>query len=226
MSSGTSPILLGLAASLMLLGFVGIVVVAVRRIKQSWLRRRMRRARPPDKIYATASNSNICTSHIIRFDKIEEVVTNKVKEYINLYLDEENVASKLQIESENKNKINQIKNELNNIDRQLNNNTLALKNLYMDKVKSIITEEEFIELKNSFSEEKDSLLKKKEQIENVLKEVNNKNNDINEWIKIVKQYKDFKELNHMIVNQLIDFIEIGEKDKTTKEQKIKIHWKF
>jgi DNA invertase Pin-like site-specific DNA recombinase len=178
------------------------------------------------KIYATASNSNICTSHIIRFDKIEEVVTNKVKEYINLYLDEENVASKLQIESENKNKINQIKNELNNIDRQLNNNTLALKNLYMDKVKSIITEEEFIELKNSFSEEKDSLLKKKEQIENVLKEVNNKNNDINEWIKIVKQYKDFKELNHMIVNQLIDFIEIGEKDKTTKEQKIKIHWKL
>jgi site-specific DNA recombinase len=43
---------------------------------------------------------------------------------------------------------------------------------------------------------------------------------------VVKQYKDFKELTHTIMGELIDYIEIGEKNKETGEQKVKIHWFF
>ncbi len=43
---------------------------------------------------------------------------------------------------------------------------------------------------------------------------------------IVKCHADDIKLTHTIVNDFIDYIEIGEKDKNTKQQEIVIHWNF
>ncbi|MFN6992113.1 MAG: DUF4368 domain-containing protein [Fervidobacterium sp.] len=42
----------------------------------------------------------------------------------------------------------------------------------------------------------------------------------------VRSFLNFDRLTYDMVNELIDYIEIGEKDKRTNEQEIIIHWLF
>ena len=178
------------------------------------------------KVYATTGNKSLCTSHSIRLDNVIDVVSIKLKEYINMFLDESSVFSRLQAEEEINKQQQNFKRQLLNIEKQMNQNSLVLKNLYLDKVNGIITNEQFIELNKNFSDEKIALNLRKEELENSILHLKEKAKDINNWVEIVKQYKDFNELTHSMVSEFIDYIEIGEKDKETREQKIKIHWLF
>ena len=45
------------------------------------------------KIYATAANKNLCTSHAIRLDILQDTVTERLRVYINNYLDETSIAN-------------------------------------------------------------------------------------------------------------------------------------
>ena len=178
------------------------------------------------KIYATSGNKDLCTSHAIRLDLLQNIVTERLKEYINNFLDESNIAHRLQAESDINGKIKKLKNEIINIEKQLQQSIQVLKNLYLDKVKGNITDGQFIELNKGFSTDKDGLIKRKEDIEKIIIELSEKSENIDKWIEIVKQYNDFVEITHSMVSEFIDYIEIGEKNKDTGEQKIKIHWLF
>ncbi|TYQ13091.1 UNVERIFIED_CONTAM: DNA invertase Pin-like site-specific DNA recombinase [Acetivibrio alkalicellulosi] len=170
-------------------------------------------------------NKNLCTSHSIRLDELKEIVTERIIKYINSYLDENSIINKLKSESDLNNKLEKMKNEISSITQKLDHNSLILKNLYIDKVQGSITNEQFVELNNIFLEEKNLLLKRKEEIKKNITEFIENSKNINKWSEIVKKYKGFKEINHIIVNEFIDYIEIGERDKDSS-QIIKIHWLF
>ena len=178
------------------------------------------------KIYATAPNKGLCTSHTIRLDILQDLVTERLREYIANYLNERNVAKRLKSESDLSGRIKNLQNEINNVKKQLQQSSQILKNLYIDKLKGNITDEQFTELNREFSNEKTSLSKRKEDAENLITSLSDRSTDLEKWIDIVKSYKDFKELSHSMVSEFIDYIEIGEKDKETGEQNIKIHWQF
>lgn len=176
------------------------------------------------KVYATSGNKALCTSHAIRLDLLQNIVFERLREYIGHYLDESRITQSLQANSDINSRIKNLQNEMANIEKQLQQSTQILKNLYFDKIKGQITEEQFVELNNSFSVDKVSMIKRKEDIERWMNELDEKNKD--NWIDIVKRYKDFKELTHTMIGELIDYIEIGEKNKETGEQKVRIHWFF
>ena len=178
------------------------------------------------KIYATSGNKALCTSHAIRLDLLQDIVIERLREYIIHYLDEGNIAHSLLANSDINNRIKNLQNEISSIEKQLLQSIQVLKNLYFDKVKGQITEEQFIELNKSLSADKVGLTKRKEDIEKWINELNEKSRNKDIWIDIVKQYKDFKELTHTMIGELIDYIEIGEKNKETGEQRVKIHWFF
>ena len=103
----------------------------------------------------------------------------------------------------------------------------TLKSLYMDKEKSIITEEQFIHLSRGFTQdmdkyqqllnhlsaEKESLLEKQEKQENQ-----------QSLPEMIWKYKKLNGLTRDMVAELIDVIYIGSCDKQTGEQRIKIVW--
>ena len=157
---------------------------------------------------------------------MQDIVIERLREYISNYLDESNIAHSLEVNSDINNRIKNLQNESCNIEKQLQQSTQVLKNLYFDKVKGQITEDQFIELNESISADKVGLTKRKEDIEKWINELNEKSRNKDKWSDIVKQYKDFKELTHTMVGELIDYIEIGEKNKETGEQRVKIHWFF
>lgn len=178
------------------------------------------------KIYAASGKKGFCTSHAIRLDLLQGIITEKLKEYINNYLDETNVAHRLQAESDISSRIKSLQIDITNIEKQLQQSTQVLKSLYLDKMKGNITNEQFIELKRGFSIDNDRLIKRKEDIEKLIDELGENSRNFDKWVEIVKQYKEFKELTHTMITEFIEYIEISEKSKETGEQKVKIHWKF
>jgi len=172
-----------------------------------------------------SSNKRLCSSHTIRLDELKEIVTERLNNYIKDYLDENNVINRLNLESNYNNQLEKLKNEISNIDKKLEQNSLVLKNLYVDKVSGIISNEQFFELSNNFSIEKEQLTKRKEEVSKNINELIENTKNYDKWTKIVERYKDFKELNRTIVNEFVDYIEVGERDKE-KGQIVKIHWMF
>lgn len=174
----------------------------------------------------TPKENKLCTSHYIKLNDLEKIVSKRLKEYINDYLDEDNAASILHAESEINNKIKDFRKELNRVNMYLQEQTQILESLYVDKVKGIISEEVFIDFNKKFMLEKGVYEQKREYINMQIKEISNKADNIDEWVKTVRKYKDFDKLTHEMVNDLIDYIEIGERNKVTDQQTIKIHWLF
>ena len=166
-----------------------------------------------------------CSSHYIMLRDLEETVLEKLKSYIDSYLDEEAAINSLSVENEIDNRIRSLKRELNVIESNLNEQSSVIKSLYIDKVKGVITDEMFIDFSKKFNEEKDSNLSRKKEIERQIQPLNEKNNARDRWQETILRYKNVSKLTHAMVNELIDFIEIGEKDKNG-ERIIRVHWLF
>lgn len=178
------------------------------------------------KIYATSADKGLCTSHTIRLDFLRDIVTDKLREYMNNILDENNAAHQLQAASETDSRIKELQNEVSSIDKQLQQNSQVLKDLYFDKIKGSITYEQFVELNKSFLMEKEMLNLRKANVEKLIEELGEKLRNMDRWVEIAKRYKDFQELTPQLVNEFIEYIEVGEKNKDTGEQRVKIKWVF
>lgn len=166
-----------------------------------------------------------CSSHYIMLRDLEEIVLEKLKSYINSYLDEESAINCLSVEIEIDNRIKSLKRELNRIEANLNEQSSVIKSLYIDKVKGVISDEMFIDFSKKFNEEKDASLFRKKEIEKQIQPLAEKNNAREQWQETILRYRNVSKLTHAMVNELIDFIEIGEKDENG-ERIIRVHWLF
>ncbi|MFN6992112.1 MAG: zinc ribbon domain-containing protein [Fervidobacterium sp.] len=87
------------------------------------------------------SKGKLCTKHTIRLDKLESIISDKIKEYFRI-LNENEIAEGLNdmtFDLEIKN----LEKELSRINNDIKTRDTALKNIYLDKTKGMITEEQF-----------------------------------------------------------------------------------
>lgn len=178
------------------------------------------------KLYSVNSKKGLCSSHSIRLNHLQNIVSAKVRKYINELCDAENIGRILSKEHGMNNKLKLLEKQLIEVEKEFNKCCDTLKNLYLDKMKSVITEEEFAEYNKIFLEDKKNISTKKELLENDINNIKNIFSDDEYFKSIVKRYQNFTELNYAMVNDLIDFIEVGEKDKKNGEQVIRIYWNF
>lgn len=178
------------------------------------------------KLYANSSGDKLCTSHSIRLDKLEKIVTLKTKQYINYMLNVENAANELNRKNSIGNQKELIDKNIKKIEKEIAEKIDVIKNLYIDKVKKVISEDMFRELSEAIIKEEEILEKRKIALEEEKITLGFQSYDIDSWIKIIKEYKDLDKLTPYIVNTMIDYIEVGEKSRETLEQKIKIHWLY
>lgn len=176
------------------------------------------------KLYARHPGNKICTSHSIRLDGLENGITNRIKELINMLENEDYIIQRVLEDNDKDSNLKSLIKKLNKVKSDIDEKTHLIKNLYTDKVKGVITNEIFSDVIREVAEEKQSLELQKESLEKSLGMLEKKDSDIEHWINKLNEFKNFDKLTHTIVNQLIDYIEIGEKNKQTKEQKIKIKW--
>ncbi|RKD32455.1 recombinase family protein [Thermohalobacter berrensis] len=177
------------------------------------------------KLYARDPRKRLCTSHSIRLDRLEDVVIKKIKEQFKK-VNDDNLVHSLYNQIQFNKEVQLIQKEINNIDKQIKEKDYLIQNLYIDKVNGIISDELFLSLNNKFKYEKENLLKNKETKLKEIKNIKEYFEDLEKWREIVLKYKKVNKLTYNMVNQLINYIEVGEKDKDKREQKVKIYWRF
>jgi DNA invertase Pin-like site-specific DNA recombinase len=175
--------------------------------------------------YSASPRKQLCTLYSIRLNELEKVVSEKLRLHL-MELDDDNISSKLSENTYAKERLKTLQKQLRNIEKDINDREMALKALYLDKAKGVITEQQFNEFNQAFTVEKDTLINNKNTIQNIIDKTISSLNDLSKYKQLVQKYKNFSELNPIMVNELIDYIEVGEKDANTKEQRIKIHWLF
>ena len=175
------------------------------------------------------SRQKECTSHSICYSVIENLVWKRINEVVNMVIKQDGSLSKLEGMFRNEGfeaEIIKNKSYLKKISIDIEENTKAVQFLYSDRVNNQITEEMFFNLKEGFEEKLHLLKEKKKQTELETEKLIQQSNSKRDIRKLVRTHMDYSELTHEIVNDFIDYIEIGEKNKETEEQDIIIHWNF
>ena len=103
-----------------------------------------------------------------------------------------------------------------------------VQNVYEDKVKGAIPEAVCIELMNKYQTERAEKSEQLQQMERQMEENQTVRNDVQEWVRLIRQYRNLETLDRETLLRLVDKIEVGERRIVDgmKEQEIRIYYKF
>ncbi len=170
-------------------------------------------------------NKESCEGSFISEKVLERTVLSElnllIKQYINVSELEENIILKQFNDEKDK-----LKKEVVQYQSNINKYGKALKDLFMQKVNEIITQDEFVLLNKELKKDKEEveeLLQKKQQRLSLL---SNQEEAFNSKKQLLEKYINVTELSREMVDNLIDYIVVGQKDPATKKKTIEIHWKI
>ena len=173
----------------------------------------------------------LCSTHYIRRDDLDAMVLahlRKVTAFAKTHEDEfiKMVERKTKRSGEdalrkNEKELAEGLNRLNEIDRIINR-------LYEDKVGGELSSERFIRMLDGFEAEQTQLRTHCEQLRIVIAEDKDKTDDVERFIKLVRQFTDITELTTVIANTLIEKVFVGQAEKVDGQlrQKVRIIYNF
>ena len=173
------------------------------------------------KLYADSGKSKLCTRHSIRLDKLEELVSDRIRYYIQTYYKLE----PLDIQPSRDTQREALEQKQKALKAQLEKRSQALKTLYLDKVSGILTDGQFTDLNHSFLEEKARLEQCLSKIEVELSD-QEKPQQQADLMERAKELLKLETVPRELVVALVEKIEIGERNPDTGEQQVRITWKF
>lgn len=172
--------------------------------------------------YALNTKKKLCSSHSIRLDVLEDLVRREIKNNFDRLLNWDEIKYEVRNSIGLENRLRTLVLKIKNTENDINDIQNAIKDLYLDKVRKKIKEEEFNKIQKQFLKDKRQLILRS----NVLKKdkfilENNKNEELDNK---VSEYKRLDKLNKLLIDELIDYIEIGQ--KSDGKQTIRIYWNF
>lgn len=166
-----------------------------------------------------------CIGSFISENTLKKVVLKELNSLIEQYLNVDQLEENIVL-NQFKDDKKQLEEEISQYEANINKYSKALKNLYMDKVNEFISQEEFITLSTEIKKDKENieilLAKKKDK----LLRFNNEQETLKSKRHLLEKYINVTELTREMVDNLIDYIVVGQKDPTTKQKEIEIHWKI
>ncbi len=175
------------------------------------------------------SRQKECTSHSIRFSVVENIVLKKIQEIVNCILsnpDNVNALADIIVSNDNRKKLLNKKKEEQKIKNDIEGISKSVKSLYRDRVDKKIDEDIFFQLKSDFENELHKLKERQKVTEYEIQELQLQMDSKKNIVETVAQYTNYSTLTYEIVNDFIDYIEIGEKSPDKENQDIIIHWNF
>ena len=173
------------------------------------------------RLFIDSGKQQLCTNHAIRLDRLAEIVSGRVREYVHTYFD----LSKADLQPKQDNRTTELEHEKEKLEADLEKRSAALRSLYLDKVSGAIGEDQFADMNASFLAEKQKLEKRLAQIDGELSE-QVKPDSREELMRRAEELLKLETVPRELFTALIDKIEVGRKDAKTGKQEIRIHWKF
>lgn len=175
------------------------------------------------KLYAT--DKSRCTKHIIRLDYLEEQVLTLLRQHIAHYYDKGAAAELLQ-ESRSNDKKAAMGREVKSLSAEVDRRSKAMRDLYLDKSQGLIGETQFVELNSGYLAEKNALQKRLTALQSELSGIEGQGDNTEQMKTKLEQWLNFDTLSRELVADFVDFIEVGERNPSTNEQAVAIHWLF
>ena len=170
-------------------------------------------------------DKNLCSRHSIRLDVLTETVEQRIRELFSVLVIDKDAFARQLAENDNfTSNLKVINAKADRIRGRIKEITEALKTLYQDKSQGRLDTFIFNDLKEEFVREKSRLDKELEKLNGELAAAHDQNNRLQYWSNVLDKYLYFSKLSREMVNELIDFVEIGEKDDSPQE--IIIHYNF
>lgn len=167
-----------------------------------------------------------CTGAFIPQRLLEEVVLEELKLLIAQYLDMESAQSKLQLGRRQQEKRKKLEKELQFYEEKREEVNKALKMLYLDKVRGILTDQEYGNFAAAF---RDDLQKYEQSIQErqklALRLSEREQHEVS-GRELLEGYRHMQSLSREMVENLIDYIEVGRKSEKGGKTPVRIHWKF
>lgn len=158
-----------------------------------------------------------CTRRAIRESNLDKFVVEDLRKNLQEKIDKEKL-----INSIDKSKINNDKKMLQkkiaDNNKRVEEIMKIIKTAYEDRVNGLLDTEEFVTFTESYKKEKQELIENTERLK--IKLENYENNRENKLMEYIKDVVSFKDINRNIILNLIDSIEIMDKDN------IRINYKF
>ena len=170
-----------------------------------------------------------CNSHRISYNKIYSIVLKEIQKYTKLINENERAILVLLNNvnlPNNKRDIMYYENEILKHKRRIEDIVIIYKKIYEDKVLGNIDAERFNKLASSYSKEQETIEESIKICKDKISELENKKDNQQQFINILKKYKEVTRLDYEILHDIIDKIEIGMNNGKNQYQKIKIYFKF
>jgi len=182
------------------------------------------------KRYLKCSNhkvsKNACIGSFIPVEKLEQIVISELNQLSQQYINEDNIKNNIKTFNDFGEQKKLLETKLKEYQKNLNTYTKALSELYLDKINNIVNKNDYISLSNNFTSEKEKLIKSISEIKEDILHIEEKETNAYNQRKIIEKYINIKELNREIVEELINSIYVGKKEKGAKKYPVEIHWNF
>lgn len=158
-----------------------------------------------------------CKGVFVAESLIKKEIQKQLSEIINQYYDE--IYIRNIFNEEEATRQDEIKRTISKINSQIMSLQTKKKQIYLDKIKDIISIKDYQKIANHLE---NKIIALKNQIEELQLSISS--DSISEYKeKFIYKYKNIKEIDEVLLNELIDDIEIG---VINKNKIIKINWKF
>jgi len=170
--------------------------------------------------WAKRKKQNVCTPHSVKYNIIENLVLENLREMCHKYLDKNNLENILKKSNKIKEKKGNIKLEIIKLDNLIENINKKIDACYNDKLEGNITLDMYKRTYNNLTLEIKKCNNNKEEYIKVLDSLENNNIFDDNYSKKVKEFLQMKNPSRVLITSLIDKIEIDE------ENNIDIYYKF
>lgn len=181
--------------------------------------------------YYTQTGRVMCSRHCIYEIGLKKIVSEQIQQHAeNLSVNESEIIKKLYERLTNKNKdmLAEMKQTVKKLNRRIKELEAMSANLYEDKVAGTVSNEYFLTAMRNFEAEGLELQEQRNAIQSELTQTQNKMNDIQSWVSLIKSKMLSPDIDREFLLRIIDRIEIGERSVVVgiKYQDVKIFYKF
>jgi hypothetical protein len=172
-----------------------------------------------------------CTSHYIKKQVLMQIVLDDIHKYARLAQeDEEGFAQQLAALNDGKEnrQLQGPATELKTAEARTAELDRIIKGLYEDSITGKITDKRFRKLSMEYEAEQTEIEKQIENLTAQIEQMRRNKRDTTAWLEIIKNYADLKELDRIVLGELIDKITVGETQviNGTKHVEITIYYRF
>ena len=154
-----------------------------------------------------------CTCHYIRKDTLEQVVLNDIRKYAVLANDNGNELSEhiLSMNDEkDESQLNLLRKELASCQSRTEEINKIVKRLYEDNVCEKLSDERFSDLFAEYELEQLGIKKRIEEIQDTIQLLEENRKDSTAWTELIQNYSEIRELDRIVLSELIDKITVSE----------------